>query len=189
MPTPQTLDECKGILEKSVCISDASEHQIVLQKSIRNLLGNWIEAALRPLYEANKLVAFLTNLLTPFMESYLVERGKFDGIVRTALKDRASLTHHSDEFDSIISNIGVSCKQAARRSDECTDEFNRMREAMDYFAADTDVYNGLKLVYVSDGMARMIIKLMFERLNQALSDHREIVKSTDIPLSVLSLSM
>lgn len=184
---PSTFDECESLYRRSIS-QPLSGHRETLRLAVDAMLASWMRQALRPLYEANTLVSFLTNTITPSIVELLQREGVFDEMVGRALKSRTALDQHSSQFESIMDRLRAACELAKSRDASCSSEFVAMRDSMSEFAVDPRIRNGMKLLYVAHDTARAIIDMMFGRLEDALINHNEIMHSSDIPFSAMVLA-
>ena len=168
---------------------EGHRHRLTVQTAARSLIDNgWVDDALAPLYEANTLVSFLTNTITPHLVQLIDDERLLTESLNNALKDRRTFDSQCAMFERIFKKIEAACLDARTRDAQQTEEFKKMRDSMYMFVTTTEVYNGFKIMYVSIDKARLILDLMTDRLTIALQEHDDIMSSTDIPLKAMALS-
>lgn len=186
---PSSIDECIKMCDQHSKSEFPKGHRETLRLATREMLGKFMEKGLRPLYDANTIVSFLTNTITPSLIELLCDETKIEELVAESLKDRTAFKERAKKYEGIMLRLHSACEDSKAREASCTREFIEMRNAMIVFSTDAAILNGLKLVYVSHETARSILDLMIDRLLIALKDHNDIMSSTDIPFSAMALGM
>ena len=178
-------DVCKALEEHSQ--EELTGYRETVRLGIVHMLGSFMKDALEPLYEANTLVSFTTNTITPSLVDLLIDEKALDKKVKEAMKDKAEFAIRANSFESIMSKLGTSCRDAEARESSCSTRFVTMRKAMLDFCTHKDILNGLKVVYCTDDSTKIILDLMLERMEIALREHDDIMQSTDIPIKAMML--
>ena len=146
---------------------------------------SWHERTLRPLYENNVVVSMVTNSLVPTLQELVLE----PEVLATAQRDaRASEnTKYSAEYGLLRERLKNACVQSRLRDAQTTPRFRSMRDGMLEYISNEQVQESLVMLFVCVASARVALRLMTERLTDALEKHDDIMTSDDVPMSAFGL--
>lgn len=155
-----------------------------LQRAVARLFEiGWFEDAMRPLYDANVVCQIIMHSIVPTMQELVFEQHVYDGFV--AKRDPEATATRGAEFDAIAKSMRNAAPLRKQRT--VTAEFETMAAAMEAYASCGIIQDALREVFVTMPTARTALRLISERINDALQHHTEIERSSDIPLDALSL--
>jgi len=158
--------------------------QLQLQIAVAKLFElNWYEDAMRPLYHSNAVVQLFMNSIVPMIQELILEKSVFNEAIENA--DQTKVAKYNNEYDTLLQKM----KDVAplRKQRRVTAEFEAMANAMELYANEELVQSSLRMVFGVMKIARTAFRLVFDRINDALENHNEILKSDDIPFEALSL--
>ena len=180
---PQTFEAAVAQL-KACSNFSVTGRQLQLQTAVARLFElNWYDNAMKPLYHSNAVVQLVMNSIVPMIQELILEKSVFDEAVAKA--DQMKVEKYHDEYDALLQKM----KEVAplRKNRSVTAEFETMAHAMELYANDEDVQISLRAIFGVMKTARTAFRLVFARINDALENHNEILKSDDIPLEALKL--
>ena len=154
-------------------------------ESLEYTVNVWFADGLRPIYNANKMVSFLGNTLTPPVNELVVDEHKLDNLYDAAINDQDGFSRRTQRLEEILSRVRVSCDTVDER--QVSEQFLRFRDATRAFSTDAQCVHCLRMLYVSHGLARKILSLVIGRLVESLEKYCDIVSTTDIPMEALML--
>ena len=180
---PQTFDAAVEQLKACSGFS-VTGRQLQLQVAVTRLFElNWYEDAMKPLYHSNAVVQLVMNSIVPMIQELILEKSVFDEAVDKA--DKVKVAKYHNEYDALLQKM----KEVAplRKQRSVTAEFEAMAHAMELYANDEDIQSSLRAIFGVMKSARTAFRLVFVRINDALENHSEILKSDDIPFEALQL--
>ena len=181
---PQDFETAKRFL-LALRTADVKGVQADLRETVLVLDGmGWFDCALGPLYNANAVVKLVTNSLVPTIQELVLEKDVLNGAL-DKLKD-TSWEKYTREYADLRQQLLDASALAKKRA--VSDEFGKMRDAMEQYAQHEQVQRTLSRIYCALPTARLALRLMTQRIGDSLKKDCEILVSEDIPLEAFNLS-
>ena len=180
---PQDFDS--AIQQLSACsMFQVTGRKRELQNAVARLFElNWYNDAMKPLYNSNVVVQLVMNSIVPMIQELIFDQTVFDKHIEN--QEKAKVERYRAEYTTLLDKM----KRVAplRKQRAVTVEFETMAAAMERYANDDAVQKALCDVFCAIKTARTAFRLVFGRINDALENHNEILKSDDIPFEALSM--
>lgn len=181
---PQDFDTAVRMLRACVDVTVTGKQQMALQDAIRRLFEiDWYNDAMRPLYHANVVCQLVMNSLVPIVQELIFDERVFRE--HEAAKDSTAESRYGEEYDRM--RVRMVAAAPLRKQRHVTPEFEVMAAAMERYASDVVIQKAIRDVFCLLKTARTAFRLVCGRINDALENHNEILKSDDIPFEALSL--
>ena len=165
-------------------VTDKDDVRREFNTSMRHVADVWFDAGLRPVYEANRMVSFLTNSLATSLVELIVDDHKLVQLYSAACNDSAAYARRKQRLDDIFNEIRSAC--TASEEKDVSERFAEFRAATRCLVTDQPCVHGLEILYQSHGVARKILGLVLHRLTTSLRNDTDIVSSADMPLEVFA---
>lgn len=190
---PATLDE--GVSQLLSAIRDTTPKEDTSPALPRYLLWracdrlfceNFVQNGMRPLYEKNKIVSLLFNIIVPHLEErlrYATLQEEFD----KAQNKPQNVQQNTERLNAILEEVRLA--DAFSKSRKVDESFAAMRDAMEPLIRGQEVLEGLKVLYISSKTARTALDLILQRLISAFRNDVSIKETYDIPMEALSIVM
>lgn len=189
MIRPKNCDDCISTIEKSLDFSRMQLEPNTAHFKVWSGLAvlhdsNWGELLIRPLYDANMIVQIGFNTLVPVFSDLLLTPRKVNEHFTDSEKNK-----HVPEFETLLSSLQSSCDVHKRRCEDekISETMVNMRTILDMFHEHPAVREALSIVYTIHVPARIVFKIMMERLSESLEKDTKIKKSSDIPFEFFRL--
>lgn len=180
---PANFDQVEQYM-RALTTAKVSGRQEKLRNAIERLIDmQWPTLALKPLYEANAVVKLVSNSLVPMLQEHVLEAHVMNDLEKNTIPEKRA--RRVQEYEELRSKLKSACIKARERS--VTEEFAQMRDSMMAYNEDEVVQQSLAFLFEVSKAGRIALRLMSERITSSLEKDSEIVRSTDIPMSALSL--